>query len=76
MVKREEFAGERAQAKPEFFFTSKQFPSGSELLRELFEGVTLDNVAWLVVVEVAQFNAAFESRADFFDIVLESSEGG
>jgi hypothetical protein len=61
VVKREELVGERLQAKPEFFFTSKPFPSGSELLREFFEGVALDNVAWFVVVEVAQFDAAFES---------------
>jgi len=36
--------------------------------------VTLDYVAHLVFAEIAQLDAAFQTRADFFDVILETSQ--
>lgn len=47
-----------------------------ELLGNLFQDVTLDDVALFVLVEGAELDAAFHSVADLFDVVLESPECG
>src|SRR5688500_10887644 len=47
-----------------------------KLLRDGFELIALDDVAHLIFVEVAQLDAAFETDADLFHIILETPERG
>src|SRR5437867_5590550 len=45
-----------------------------QFLGYLFELITLDDVAYLVFAEVAQLDSAFQTRAHFFHVVLETPQ--
>src|SRR6476661_7267009 len=46
----------------------------SQFLGDLFELVTLDHVAYLIFAEVTQLDSTFQTRSDFFHIVLETAQ--
>jgi hypothetical protein len=45
-----------------------------QFLRNLFELITLDHIAYLVFAEVAQLDPAFQPGAHFFHVVLETPQ--
>src|SRR5438874_5689258 len=45
-----------------------------QLLRNLLELVTLDDVAHLIFAEVAELDAAFQTGAHFFHVILETTQ--
>ena len=47
-----------------------------ELLRDRLELIALDNVAHLIFVEVAELDAALETDADLFHVVLKTPQRG
>src|SRR2546421_4135326 len=48
--------------------------TASELLRDRFKLVALNDVAHLVFAEVAELNAAFKTRTHFFHVILEAAQ--
>src|SRR5260370_24142308 len=46
----------------------------SQFLRSLFELITFDDVAHLIFAEIAELDAAFESLAHFFHVVLKTAD--
>lgn len=46
----------------------------SQFLRDLFELITLNHIAYLIFAKISQLNSAFQTRADFFYVVLETPE--
>src|SRR5713226_6121089 len=45
-----------------------------QFLRDGLELIALDDVAYLIFVEVAQLDAALEADANFFHVVLETAQ--
>ena len=50
--------------------------TASQLLRDRLELIALDDVAHLIFVEVAELDAALETDAHFFHVVLETAQRG
>src|SRR6266446_3494275 len=48
--------------------------TASQFLCDLLELIALDDIAHLIFVEVAEFDAAFKTRAHFFHVVLETAQ--
>src|SRR6516165_9234578 len=48
----------------------------SQLLRNLFEVVTLNDIADLVLREIAELDSAFDTGTNLFDVVLKSPQRG
>ena len=62
----------------EFRISTPSLPllRGLEFLRNLFELITLDDVADLIFAKVAKFDSAFQAGAYFLYVILESPQGG
>src|SRR4030095_3908008 len=78
-----DFAGEDSAQFPFYHFVYAQhsmfhktlsFPS--KFLGHRFELVALDDVADVVFAEIAELDTAFQARADFLHVVLETAERG
>src|SRR3954449_6394128 len=50
-------------------------PNELQLLRDLLERVALDDVADLILVEIAELDTALETDANFLHVVLEAAQG-
>jgi hypothetical protein len=46
----------------------------SQLLRDLFELIALNHIAYLIFAKISQLYSAFQTRAVFFYVILESAE--
>src|SRR6476660_2229988 len=46
----------------------------SQFLGDLLELITLDHVAYLIFAEVTQLDSTFQTRTDFFHVVLETAQ--
>src|SRR6266567_3840362 len=57
-----------------FYETPASDTDALQFLGYLFELITLDDVAYLVFAEVAQLDSAFQTRAYFFHVVLETPQ--
>ena len=56
------------------FHKTLSFPS--KFLGHRFELVALDDVADVIFAEIAELDAAFQTGADFFHVVLETAQRG
>src|SRR6266513_667599 len=68
----ESFAPASSRSSPQI-----QFPipvAGSQLLRNLFQRITLDGITDLEILKTVQPDAAFHARADFVDFILKTSQ--
>ena len=48
----------------------------SESLCDFFQSVALDDIAFLIFVEFAEADTAFEVGSNFVDFLVEAAEGG